>query len=357
MARFGIEEEFILLDEASLVPVAFDDPARRRVSERVRSGKVMTEYLSCQLECATDPVSTRAEGDLQVRRLREAVSELADAQAAVAAPSGTPFASTRSSSVFPSPHYDIVANHLRHITRDHEVNGLHVHVEVADEQERVRALNRCRAWLPVLLALTGNSPFADGLDTGFASWRSIVIRRLPSSWCPPRFHDLDDYRARVTQLIELGAVSEAISLSWAVRLSERFPTVEMRIFDAQLTSEDTMLAALLTRAIVLADDLPAASVEHDAIDASIWSAARHGTDSRVMDPLTGSIAPMWDIIERMLPAIRPVLAELGDEDFVTEGLERFRVSGTGTQRQRLAHEREGIEGLRTLYREGGRGEG
>jgi len=350
MARFGIEEEFILLDEESLVPVDSNDSARLRAAEETRLGKVMTEYLSCQIECATDPVSTLEEADTQVRHLREIASELASSQAAVAASSGTPFASTRSSSVFPSPHYDVVASHLRHITRDHEVNGLHVHVEVADAEGRLRALNRTRSWLPVLLALTGNSPFADGLDSGFASWRSIVIRRLPSSWCPPHFHDLDDYRARVTQLIELGAVSEAVSLSWAVRLSERFPTVEVRIFDAQLSPEDTLLASLLTRAIVLADDLPAAPVEHDAIDASIWTAARHGTDARVMDPMTGEIAQTWDIAARMLAAIRPVLAELGDEDYVTSGLDRIRRAGTGAQRQLRAYEARGIEGIRDLYR-------
>lgn len=352
MARFGIEEEFILLDERSLVPVAPNDSARGRAAEQNRLGKVMTEYLDCQIECATDPVSSREEADLQIRHLREIANELAQSQAAIAAASGTPFASTRSSSVFPSAHYDVVANHLRHITRDHEVNGLHVHIELADAEERVRALNRSRAWLPVLLALTGNSPFADGLDSGFSSWRSIVIRRLPSSWCPPRFHDLDDYRARITQLIDLGAVSEAVSLSWAVRVSERFPTVEVRIFDAQLSTDDTLLATLLTRALVLADDVPVASVEHDAIDASIWTAARHGTAARVIDPMTGEIAPTWDIAGRMLAAIRPVLAELGDEDYVRSGLDRIRRDGTGAERQLRAYERDGVAGLRHLYREG-----
>jgi len=351
MARFGVEEEFVLLDEESLVPIAMGDGTRERITEHTAIGAVSAEYLTCQLECATDPVTTTTDAVTQLRHLRGLIGAHAGGQSAIAAASGTPFASTRTFAVSPSQHYDDVAAHLAHITREHEVNGLHVHVEVTDDEERVRALNRVRGWLPVLLALTGNSPFVDGLHSGFASWRSILIRRLPSSWCPPRFRDLDDYHAHAAQLVDLQAVPEAASLAWAVRLSARFPTVELRVFDAQLLPEDTVFAAALSRAIVLTDDRVSIG-EIDGIDASLWMAARSGMNARVVDPTTGAVADAWQVAGRMLDATRPVLAELGDEDLVEEHLERIRRIGTGAQRQLQAFDRDGVAGLRELYREG-----
>ncbi|WAA65487.1 carboxylate-amine ligase [Microbacterium oxydans] len=348
MARFGIEEEFLFLDEHSLVPVTLASGTRERITRMRTGGEVTREYLSSQIECLTEPVSTAADAEAQLRHLRGLIGWHAQEQHAIAAGTGTPYATTRSSAVSPSPHYDDVAEQLGHLTRDHEVNGLHVHVEVGDDEERVRALDRVRGWLPVLLALTGDSPFVHGRDSGFASWRSILIRRLPSSWCPPRFRDYDDYRAQVRRLIDLRAITETASLSWAVRISERFPTVEVRVFDAQLTAEDSVFAALLSRAIVLTDDHRQEHVGVDGIDASLWTAARRGMDARLIDPTTGEVDDAWAVADRMLAVIAPALRESGDEDRVGEGFARLRTLGTGADRQRRAVAEEGPAGLARL---------
>jgi carboxylate-amine ligase len=348
MTRFGIEEEFLFLDEHSLVPVALTDGTRERITRLRTGGEVTKEYLTSQIESLTEPVASGADAEAQLRHLRELIGWHAQEQHAIAASSGTPFATTRSSAVSPSAHYDVVAEQLGYVTRDHEVNGLHVHVEVLDEEERVRALNRVRGWLPVLLALTGNSPFVEGRDTGFASWRSVVIRRLPTSWAPPRFRDMDDYRAGVEKLIDLYAIPERSSLAAAVRISERYPTVEVRVFDAQLTPEDSVLAALLSRAIVLTDDQPDVDLGADIIDASLWTAARRGMDARLIDPTTGEVDDAWTVAGRMLRLITPVLRELGDDDRVHEGLARVKSSGTGATRQRRCLEQEGMAGLGRL---------
>ena len=348
MTRFGIEEEFLFLDEHSLVPVTLAAGTRERITRLRTGGEVTTEYLTSQIESLTEPLATADDAEAQLRHLRELIGWHAQDQHAIAAATGTPFATTRSSAVSPSPHYDEVSAHLGQLTRDHEVNGLHVHVEVTDDEERVRALDRVRGWLPVLLALTGNSPFAAGRDTGFASWRSILIRRLPGSWSPPRFRDFADYRAGVQTLIDLRAIADAASLSWAVRISERFPTVEVRVFDAQLTPEDSVFAALLSRAIVRTDDHAHGEVGVDGVDASLWAAARHGMDARLIDPTTGEVAPAWDVAERMLEAITPALRTLGDEDRVGEGMERLRTLGTGADRQRRAVDDDGTPGLARL---------
>lgn len=352
MTRFGIEEEFLFLDEHSLVPVALAAGTRERITRLRTGGEVTKEYLTSQIECLTEPVSTAADAEEQLRHLRELVGWHAQEQQAIASSSGTPYATTRSSAVSPSPHYDVVAEQLGYVTRDHEVNGLHVHVEVLDDEERVRALNRVRGWLPVLLALTGNSPFAEGRDTGFASWRSIVIRRLPTSWTPPRFRDIDAYRAGVDKLLDLYAIPERSSLAWAVRLSERYPTVEVRVFDAQLTPEDSVLAALLSRAIVLTHGQPQADLGADIIDASLWTAARRGMDARVIDPTTGEVDDAWTVADRLLAVIAPALRELGDEERVRDGFARLRTLGTGATRQRRSLEQEGTAGIARLLRAG-----
>jgi len=352
-ARFGIEEEFVVLDRATLVPIGMGDGARERITGTRTGGEVLPEYLTCQLECVTEPVTTRADAAAQLRRMRSLLAAHAAQQRAIAAPSATPFISPGGLVVSPSAHYDEVATQLAEITREHEVNGLHVHVEVDGDEERVRALNRVRGWLPTLLALTGNGPFAHGRHSGFESWRSILIRRLPSSWCPPHFRDLADYRTRVDRLVSLGAIGDAASIAWAVRLSARFPTVEIRVFDAQLTTEDTLFAAAIARALILSEAAGIAPPgDLDGIDASLWIAARRGTEARVIDPSTGEVGALWDVASTMLAHARPALSEFGDEEFVVEQFDRIRLDGTGAQRQVRAYERDGIAGLRELYAAG-----
>ncbi|MEV7608430.1 YbdK family carboxylate-amine ligase [Microbacterium sp. NPDC089320] len=350
MARFGVEEEFVLLDEQTLVPSAMSPETRERILAEVGSG-LTPEYLTCQIESATEPCVTRADAERQLRRTRSLLRDHAGAQYGMFAPTGTPFISPNRFAVSRSAHYDSVAAQLAEITREHEVNGLHIHVEVPDDEERVRVLNRVRAWLPALLAISGNAPFSHGRDTGFDSWRSILIRRLPSSWSPPHFHDLDDYRRRIAEFVDLGSLADPSSLSWTARLSERFPTVEVRVFDAQLTIDDTLLAVALTRALLVSDALDdCAVVELDAIDASLWTAARFGPGARLVDPADGRIAPAWSVVDRLVDRIRPTLAHLGDDEFVDEGIARIKAYGTGAQRQRAAYAERGSAGLRDLYR-------
>lgn len=356
MARFGIEEEFILLDEKTLVPLALSHDQRGAIVGDAADGEITAEYLTCQLESVLRPAMTLAEAAPPLIGMRRFLGTHAAALGAIAAPTGTPFIHPERFAVVRSDHYDEVAANLAEITRDQAVDGLHIHVEFADDEQRVRALNRIRPWLPTLLALTGNAPFSHGRPSGFASWRSILIRRLPSSWTPPRFEDFTHYSAHIAQLVEIGAIGDSSSLAWTVRLSQRFPTVEVRVFDAQLTAEDTLFAVALTRALLLDDDADAPGESHtvpvEMIEASLWTAARRGTDARLVDPLTGDIAPVWDIAERMLHHLRPLLSDLGDHDVVTERLERLRVEGTGAERQLRAYDELGVAGLADLYRAG-----
>ncbi|PCE13389.1 hypothetical protein AUC47_08930 [Microbacterium sp. SZ1] len=351
MARFGIEEEFFLLDEDSLVPLAMDQGLRDRLLGPRAGGTVTREFLTSQLETTSAPLDTTADAVSQLFGMRTAMASEAASDRAIVAATGTPFVWSEETVISPSPHYDEVASILGGLTRTHEVNGLHVHVEVHGEEERVRALNRIRAWMPALLAITGNSPFAHGRPSGFASWRSILTRRLPTGWTPPHSRDYTDYRARVDGLLALRGITEASSIGWTARLSERYPTVEVRVCDTQLEVDDAMLAVALSRALVTTDDFDdGPEIGLDAIDASLWTASRFGPEARVVDPTTGDAAPAWDVIERMLSRAATALAAQGDDAFARAQLARVREHGTGAQRQLRALEQHGLAGLRDLYR-------
>lgn len=353
MSRFGVEEEFVLLDDATLVPIGAGFSTRGTIADLRARGSVTPEYLTCQLECVTEPAFTRADAGVQLHRLRAVLAAHAREHGAIATASGTPYVSTGGFVVSPSPHYDDVADRLAGITRDHEVNGLHVHVEIDDDEGRVRALNRLRGWLPVLLGLTANSPFANGHRSGFASWRSILIRRLPTSWAPPHFRDLADHHDRVERMLALGAIGDTASIAWAARLSARYPTVETRVFDAQLTVDDTLFAATLCRALIVsAPTWRTAPIGADELDASLWVAARRGIGGSVIDPSTGRVVPLVDAAARLIDHVRPALTDFGDEDFVTEHLARILAEGTGAERQERAHAADGVAGLAALYRAG-----
>ena len=346
--RFGIEEEFFFLDPSTLAPVALGASARESASHGSLPGTVSAEFLTCQIEHATSPVVSVEEARIQLGAFRAELARLAESEAMLAASTGTPFGVAENSAVSDSGRYRTIAHLLGDIAGEHHVNGLHVHVEIPDPDDRVHALNALRPWLPLFLAISTNSPFWRGHDTGFSSWRSIILRRFPMIGSPPHFRDADDYRARVNGLVELGAAPDPASVSWLARISERFPTVEVRAFDAQLTVDDALLFAALARALLTSAITPETQIETDAIDTSLWMAAREGIDGRLLHPMTGGVSDTRALIRLTLRMLTPALQATGDLNFVTDRLERLLADGTGADRQRRAFARAGVDGLRSL---------
>jgi carboxylate-amine ligase len=215
--------------------------------------------------------------------------------------------------------------------------------------------------------MSGNSPLWRGYDTGYASWRTIQLRRWTTSGCPPRFTDAADYDRRLRQLLGIGGTADLALISWNVRLSEHLPTIEFRMADAQLTSDDTLLIAALCRALVMraVEDVDAggtADAPRDAVTASlavdlppellsaaIVHSAHTGLGTDAFDPATGTLAPAADVVHRLLDHVEEQLASTGDREFVHDLVERLLRDGTGAARQRAAWQKNGIAGLRRLY--------
>jgi carboxylate-amine ligase len=242
------------------------------------------------------------------------------------------------------------------------IAGMHVHVgldgeaAVGDVDDDVRAavVDGLRPWLPALLALSANSPFWLGRDTGFASWRQVHWQRWPVAGPPPRVGDAAGWRRAVERLVAAGVVDDASYVYWDVRLATRFPTVEVRVADVALTLADAGTYVGLVRALAQRSALDhergvaGPDVPLHALRAAMWRAARYGVEDALVDPTSGTLAPASDVLRALLEQAGPGLEVTGDGDLVREGLGRVLRDGNGASRQRRAFAARGWAGVRSL---------
>jgi carboxylate-amine ligase len=222
------------------------------------------------------------------------------------------------------------------------IDGMHIHVAVPDRHAGAAALGRLRPWLPVLVALGGNSPFWEGRDTGFASWRTVVFGRWPVSGSPPYTGDSATYEQRVDALLRTGVIRDRKQLYWHARLSEQYPTLEVRATDVQLDVDSAVTLAGLARALVATglretvEGAPSLDPPSSVLHAAGWHAARHGLSADLVDPEDGVPAKAADVVGALLEYATPALEEHGDAQRVRDGVARLLNGGTGAARQRRA---------------------
>jgi len=251
--------------------------------------------------------------------------------------------------------YLAIAANARRLATVQLIHGMHVHVAVPDREIGVQVLNRVRPWLPTLVAMAANSPLWQGMDTGFASWRTIHYARWPVEGQPPVFADLEEYERRVDALLAVGVMIDRGQLYWQVRLSERFPTIEIRCPDVQLRVQDAVLIAGLVRALVVTaiqqhqEKAPYAAPDTELLRAACWMAARDGLDGDLFGPVgrTGTARRIdaGDLVGELLAHITPALDELGDTARVFALADRLILEGTGADRQREAFAAGGMRAV------------
>ena len=337
MLTMGVEEEFFLLDQDGALAPKSGDVTRLAAAGR----EVTTEYMAYQVETAT-PVCTRLDELrselLRLRLVTAGAAEQAGVRlvAAGAAPStGGPLGA----------HTD----HDRYRKRAHRypdataIGGTcacQVHVGIPDRELAVDVVTRLRPWLPTLLALTTNSPFAGRVDSGWCSTRYRSQRRWPTFRPPAGWINATRYDEDVRRLIARGAAMDPASIYFLARLSARYPTVEVRVADACLTVEDAVLHAAVVRALVmsLVEDArrgrPVPATPQDRISTGLLAAARHGMSGPAAGLHTAPKSIARALVTRLLQKITPALAETGDLDEVRNGLDRLCRDGTGADRQR-----------------------
>lgn len=336
MTTFGVEEEFLLVDPDTGATV----PAAPEVLKVAGSPPptVHAELLRSQVEAATAPCATVTELAGELTRGRAHLAEAARECGVWLVPSGTAVLGG-DSVVSDGDRFGAIAGIYAEVARDYQVCGCHVHVGVQDRETAVAVVNHVRPWLPALLALSVNSPFHDGRDTGYASWRMLAQARFPGSGVPPRCRDAADYAERVARLVDCGVLADEAMSFWLVRPSSTWPTVEFRVADTAVDVPTAVLQAALSRALVetalsdLAQGREAPALDDQVMAAAVWAAARYGLGVAV-HPVRACRVPAVELIGELVVRVAPALAASGDLQTVRDLVRAVLESGTGADRQR-----------------------
>jgi carboxylate-amine ligase len=237
------------------------------------------------------------------------------------------------------PRYEDMLETNTLIAREQLICGCHVHVTVESDRDRIQVLNQIRSDLHCLIALSANSPFWEGEDSGFASFRTEVWTRWPTAGPPASFANIDEYARLIEQLVAAEVILDEGMAYWDVRLSRQYPTIEIRIADVGLEVQDSVTVAGLARALVmncLRQPRGDEAVRPELLRAASWKAARTGVDGDLIDPRTGGAVSASDYFDNLLARLAPDLSESGDLRDVEEGIHRILSAGTGADRQRTA---------------------
>ncbi|MEV1285625.1 glutamate--cysteine ligase [Micromonospora sp. NPDC049679] len=342
----GVEEEFLLVDPATGAAVPAVDAVFAEVPAELR-GQVQQEFQTSQIEIGSPPGVELAAVRHSLGLLRTGLSDAAERAGARLLAVGTGPIAGAEPPVVDRPRFHRMIERYRLLVDGPGNNGMHVHVGIPDPETGVQVLNHLRPWLPVLHAATANSPFYEGVDTGYASWRSVMWERWPAVAPTPWLESHAHYERLVEELISSGMLLDQGMLYWYARLSANYPTVEVRIGDVCPSLDDTILIAALIRGLVgtaLADidaGRPAPPVDHHMLVAAHWRAAHDGLEGLAVDVLRGGTHPAWHLMRRLVDRISPELARHGDLSLVTTLLGQLRSRGTGAARQRAVHARTG----------------
>ncbi|MCW2711621.1 MAG: YbdK family carboxylate-amine ligase [Marmoricola sp.] len=338
--KVGVEEELMLVAPETGMLTGI---SRSAVSANETDVEVGEELFLQQIETSTAPCE-RAEDLLAgLRAGRRAVGEAAAAAGARAVAMATPVLRGEREEFTPTPRYLRIRAGYGELARQSMVCGMHVHVDVASDEEAVRVVDGIRPWLPLLLAVSANSPYWQGRDTGHASWRSQVWNRWPTAGAAQPFEDVATYRAVSEQMIGWGAALDQGMLYFDVRLAERYPTVEIRVADVCTDPEDAVLVALVARALVTtvaADPMPPAW-RADLLRVAGWRAARHGLSADLLHPVTSAPVPPGRVFDATVEHVRPALEDAGDLDLVRASFDRVLSGGNGATRQHRSFESTG----------------
>ena len=314
----GLEEEAMVLDPETW-SLARDTEALLAMLPVELAAHISAETHDAAVELGTHPHRRVPEMALELDGLRRALQREVRRAGLHLAASGThPLITWEQVRVSAGTRYQLIHDSMRALARREPTFALHVHIGLPDGATAVALLNRMRAHLPLLLALSANSPYWQGRDSGMASVRTPVFQSFPRVGIPLAFSSYLEYVDVVDQLLRCGAFPEPSFLWWDVRLRPVFGTVEVRVMDAQATAERSIALAALIQSIAhleLEEGFHDAALIHapEILAENRFLAARDGMDARLLDPVTESLVPVRDQLSRLLAAVGPHAQELGAE--------------------------------------------
>ncbi|OUM42687.1 glutamate--cysteine ligase [Arthrobacter sedimenti] len=340
--RLGVEEEFLIVDGTQGRAVALG----RVLDVLDKDAGLSSEMKQEQIETCTLPHTSLRDLAADItdrRRSADTAARSCGARSVALATSPLPVHTTTT----PGLRYEQMVQRFGLTAVEQLTCGCHVHVEVESDEEGVAVLDRIRVWLPVLLAITTNSPYWNAADSSYASYRSQAWNRWPTAGPCEVFGSAKAYHAQVREILGSGVPLDKGQIYFDARLSHRHPTIEVRVADVCLFADDAVLLAALVRGLVETaarqwrnggKPVPASAQQ---LRLASWQAGRYGLDGELMDPLTGRPRAAFDVVMGLLDSIRPVLKDQGELGTVEFLLFQVLARGTGAVRQRRIYEQTG----------------
>ena len=315
----AVEEEFALIDPSTLGLVNRFEELQAGAQGSELESHLVGELIASEIEVRTGRCDTFADAADRLGERRAQLRALADGFGVALASTGThPWSPWQEQRIIDTPHYRRNDETLRYVVWRNNTFGLHVHVGINGPDRALRVTSALRNYLPELLALSASSPFVEGVFTYLHSARTQVFTRMfPRCGIPDWFEGWDDWEAYVRLLYRTGSITEHTQIWWSVRPHLAFPTVEIRICDAQPElNEARSLAALcysltarIARALDEGEPLP--SWPHRLLEENLWRAIRHGLSGELIDLERGEPIPARARLEQLLEWVRPLADELG----------------------------------------------
>ena len=344
----GLEEEFAILDAGTLDLVSRFEELRDAAAagDSALSESISGELIASEIEIRSGRGQTLAAAVAAQRDYRRRLFALAADHGVALGATGThPWADYRKQRIIDTEHYQRLNDQLRYVVWRNNTFSLHVHVGVQGGDRAVRTCDRLRPVLPLLLAVSANSPYLDGQDSGLHSARTVSFTRLfPRCGIPEPFGDWATFADYIDFLQRTESIVEYTQVWWSVRPHTSFGTVEVRICDAQSSAaESEALAALVTACVLQAardedEGRPGADVPGRLIEENLWRAMRWGLDGKLLDLETAQQYPAPEVVERLAEWTAPARAD--------HGIELGSLVPNGAQRQRRLIEAGGGDGGR-----------
>ena len=342
----GIEEEFQTIDPETR-------ELRSHMSKIVEGGqitlheRVKEEMHQAVVEVGTNICHNIQEARAEVTELRKHIIELADQQNLKVAAAGThPFSDWQDQLITPNERYDALIDEMRDVARGNLIFGLHVHVGIESREEGIQILNAVRYFLPHIYALSTNSPFWCGRNTGFKSYRSKVFDKFPRTGIPDFFASANEYDEYIKLLVKTNCIDNGKKIWWDIRLHPYFDTIEFRICDIPMRIDETICIAALIQALVakmhklMKQNLSFRPYRKVLINENKWRAARYGIQGKLIDFGKQEEVPYRDLCGELLNFVDDVLDELGSRKEV-EYINQILDHGTGADRQLAVFEQTG----------------
>src|ERR1700746_108148 len=340
----GIEEEFAIIDPETR-------ELRSHIQEILEGGKVVLkeqikpEMHQSVVDLGTEICDSIEHARTHVLDLRSKLAELAGRAGLKIASVGThPFSHWRDQHITEGERYKQIIEDMQLLARANLIFVLHVHVGIPDRNSAIHVMNQARYFLPHIYALSVNSPFWVGENTGLKGYRLKVFERFPRTGIPDSFESLSEYDDYCKLLVKTGCIDNAKKIWWDIRLHPFFDTLEVRVCDAQSRVEDTLAIAALIQAVIsklhklLHQNITFRIYRRRLLDENRWRAARYGIDGKLIDFGKESEVDERSLLHELLEFVSTEVKELGSRREMNH-IERILHEGTGTDRQRAAWER------------------